>query len=376
MSAEPAVDPASWPFDPLDVEEWSRGDVVGAEPWGGVPGAGADEADWFDFGADASDHGVGGLDSVDEGTARVRERPVDWPVDSGLAGAEWAESAPEEDFPFLREVAGLDAGGDSAADGGLSGLEPWAWSVDDVPRADGLDLAGNDGYLNPDAMALLDFGTGTAELGTGEMDSRSEGAAWLPLEFDDVMVVPSPEGVDSVGMLGDAEAFDETAHAEARRAHDAGEPDTIAELGKKPADIRGEGDVTWSVLRAQEVAREREAAHAEARRARDAGKPYTAAELGEKFGKSKEWGRQRLAEISGEGGASRSVLRGEKFAREREEGRAEARRARDAGQHCTAAELAKKFGKSEGWGYQRLAEISGEGRASRSVSREQGWRRR
>ncbi len=99
-----------------------------------------------------------------------------------------------------------------------------------------------------------------------------------------------------------------------------------------------------------------EQAREEARRARDAGEPYTGVELGKKFGKSEGWGRSRLAEIRNEPGASREEL----DEQERERARVEARRARDAGEPYTGVALAKKFGKSQTWGAARLGDIRSE----------------
>ncbi len=125
-------------------------------------------------------------------------------------------------------------------------------------------------------------------------------------------------------------------------------------------EIKIEGGVTWNGLSEEEVEQLREAARVEARRARDAGEPYTSTTLGKKFGKSRVWGHQRLAEIRDEGGATWSVVHGQEGQRLREEARAEARRARDAGEPYSTKSLGKKFGKSAAWGKDRLDEIAKE----------------
>ncbi|MBB5160045.1 WXG100-like domain-containing protein, partial [Saccharopolyspora phatthalungensis] len=150
----------------------------------------------------------------------------------------------------------------------------------------------------------------------------------------------------------------EAARVEARHARDEGKPYSGTALGKKfGKDKRWGGrrldEIKNDVSRAGSAERDREAARAEARRARDAGQPYTTRALASKFGKNKDWGRARLAEISEESGASRAVL----DERQREAGRAEARRARDVGEPYKAETLGKKFGRSRQWGAARLREI-------------------
>ncbi len=156
----------------------------------------------------------------------------------------------------------------------------------------------------------------------------------------------------------------EAGRAEARRARDAGEPHSGRTLGEKFGKSKGWGTRRLNEIFGEESAQirtisnelEREAARVEARRARDAGQPYSSRALGEKFGKGKDWGLARLDEIDEEFGVSRTVAE----QRTREAARAEARRARDAGETYTTAALGKKFGKGRDWGAARLREIRNE----------------
>ncbi len=178
------------------------------------------------------------------------------------------------------------------------------------------------------------------------------------------------EGATSRSVLD--EQAREAARVEARRARDAGEPHTAATLAEKfgkswswgrrqLARIQDGSDASQTVSQEQEKERLREEARAEARRARDAGEPHSNATLGKKFGKSKDWGRTRLAEINSESGVDRLVMRAEERAQEHAAARAEARRARDAGEPHSGESLAKAFGKGAAWGWQRLREIRNEG---------------
>ncbi|MBB5159380.1 WXG100-like domain-containing protein [Saccharopolyspora phatthalungensis] len=278
------------------------------------------------------------LNEAARAEARARDGvPTEAVPSAELLDAEWMESGPEVSFPIVPEL--VDIG---VVDGGSPGVESWSWDVHGAAPDVGA-LGSGSGHLNPDESGLPDLG---AE-------------------------APGRDGVPNSAELREA------ARVEARRARDAGEPYTAVVLGQKfgmtrswgksrLAEIRGEGGVTRSVL--QE--RVREAARAEARRARDAGEPYTGAALGRKFGKSAMWGSSQLAEIGGTGGAMPRVFLEQKVERVREAARAEARRARDAGEPYSGVALGKKFGKGESWGKSRLAELKDEGVGRRRPLRE------
>ncbi len=247
--------------------------------------------------------------------------PGDGAVDPWLAGASWAESGPEEDFPILPEI------------------------VD-----------------------------------TGAWDSIIDGAAWSPEELGDAAVDPGPEAVDAADRPESRKRLRELGRAEARRARDAGEPHSGATLAKKfglsvswgqqrLAEIRTEGAASRRAIRVREQDRLREEACVEARRARDAGERYTGAALGKAFGMSAAWGQRRLEEIRDERGKPRQALREQEQARAnvREAARMEARRARDAGEPYSGKALGQKFGMGLAWGETRLNEIRGEGGGVRNA---------
>ncbi|MBB5158472.1 WXG100-like domain-containing protein [Saccharopolyspora phatthalungensis] len=354
-------------------EVGADGGLSGIEPWSwGVdemPGSGG-----LDLAAGAGDVNLVELEffDFDVGVAELDNGAVD-ALAEGAATALWAESVPESGFPILPEIAGAGGFGEVGADGGLSGIEPWSWGVDEMPGSGGLDLAAGVGDVNLVGLEFFDFDVGVTELDNGAVDALAEGAG-NSRRFE-----REPE----------AKRVQEAARVEARRARDAGEPYIALALGQKfgkskewgrlrLGEIRDEGGATSLASRGQELADVREAARVEARRARDAGEPYTGAALGQKFGKSTAWGQQRLVEIRDEGGATSSAVRErevERFReveRLREAARVEARRARDAGEPYTGAALGQKFGKSTTWGQQRLAEIRIEGGARRSDSLERG----
>ncbi|MBB5158876.1 WXG100-like domain-containing protein [Saccharopolyspora phatthalungensis] len=369
-AVDPADDLALWGFDPA-VEPALDSMDVAAQGWGDMAGAGWDEAGLSafgeDFDVDVADFGFEGMD-VGESSGRKRgreESSVDEGADRRPAGPQGSPILPE-------------ARGGSAAVGGLSGVEPWAWGVDEVPGEGVLDLAASGGYLDPEEVEFFGFGAGVADGGVGAMGSRDEGAAELPVDFGGVAVGSEPEGADAAERPETVELLNEKARAEARRARDAGEPYSSATLAKKfgkgqswgkarLAEIKDEKGLTWSALQEQEWAGEREAARVEARRARDAGEPYSSATLAKKFGKGQTWGRARLEELRVEGGVTRQAAQGQELEREREAARVEARRARDAGESYSGATLGKKFGKSAAWGLQRLSEIKDEDGSRRSV---------
>ncbi|WP_446689113.1 WXG100-like domain-containing protein, partial [Saccharopolyspora phatthalungensis] len=357
-------------FDPLDVGGWSRGEVAGVAPRGGVPGAGSDDAGLLGFSADVADRGAGELGSVGESSGRKRGRE-DGSVDEGAA----RRASGPQGFPVWPEF-----GGDSAS-----------WGVDDVPDAAALDPAASGGYLNPDELGFLGFGAdpGLSDVLGGD-SSIPEGAVPLSVEAEGAAVDPLLEAVDPAENVRSAGASKEAARSEARRARAAGEPYTGAALGKKfgkstswgsqrLVEIKVEDGEPRSDSKTQEGERLREAGRAEARRARDAGEPYTGVGLGKKFGKSQAWGRDRLAEIKAADGVTQRPFpeQEQEWEREQEAARAEARRARDAGEPYTGVALGKKFGKSKAWGWDRLAEIkAADGVTQRAVpEQEQEWER-
>ncbi|MBB5159944.1 WXG100-like domain-containing protein [Saccharopolyspora phatthalungensis] len=355
--------PMTWGFDPglesaldsLGVAGWS---------WGGVSRDG-EEAGLAAFGVDAGDRGADGVDSVGAGSGRKRGRE-DGSVDEGAA----RRAAGPEDFPVLPDS--LDGAG-------------WSWGVGDVPGADPLDLA-----ARAENLDLLGFGTDAAVFGdVGGADLIAGGAASWSVALGGTEVDSALEAVDTAENAASVESLKEAARVEARRARDAGEPYTGAELGKRLgrskwwgqarlAEIRGESGPAQRSLQGPEGERLREAARVEARRAREAGESYTGVALGKRFGMSVAWGKERLAEINSvDGVAGRAAQEQErKWAQEREAGRVEARRARDAGEPYTGAELGEKFGKSTAWGARLVAEIRAEGDAGRSASQRTGERLR
>ncbi|MBB5159862.1 WXG100-like domain-containing protein [Saccharopolyspora phatthalungensis] len=176
------------------------------------------------------------------------------------------------------------------------------------------------------------------------------------------------EGLDS------SELVNKVACAEARRALEAGEPytaDTLAQRFRKSErwGSRRLEEISEGLSRVTSLEKEREEARAEARRARDAGEAHTGETLAQSFGRSAAWGWQRLAEIRDEGGVTRATLRDQEQEAVREAARVEARRARDAGEAHTGKTLAQKFRRREVWGRQRLAEIRDEGGVTRAALR-------
>ncbi|MBB5159969.1 hypothetical protein, partial [Saccharopolyspora phatthalungensis] len=208
--------------------------------------------------------------------------------------------------------------------------------------------------------------TGTPYSARRLADKFGRGPRWASARLAEVR---SELGVNPSAM---DEQVREAARAEARRARHAGGPYTAAGLANQFGKSEGwgrlrlaEADDDDGLSRQDVEARAREAARVQARRARDAGKPYNGTALGEKYGKSAGWGRQRLAEV--DSGLSWQEADGQL----RAEARAEARRARDAGDLYTAAMLGAKFGRGKEWGRQRLAEIKDEGSVTRQVLEEQ-----
>ncbi|MBB5160067.1 hypothetical protein BJ970_007668, partial [Saccharopolyspora phatthalungensis] len=188
-------------------------------------------------------------------------------------------------------------------------------------------------------------------------ESGDEGAESAALSGGSVLPTGAKKRMWGAGL--------EAVWAEVRRARDAGKPHSGATLAANFGK-----SVSWGcarlgefreweggATRADEAQREREEVWAEVRRARDAGEPHTGVTLAAKFGKSKTWGKERLAEFRrGEGGTA-----------EFEEVWAEVRRAEEAGEPHTGASLAAKFGKSARWGGARLGEFRGrEGGVSRA----------
>ncbi|MBB5156505.1 hypothetical protein [Saccharopolyspora phatthalungensis] len=322
---------------------------------------------------------------MDEGAARTP---------SGAQGfphlPEFGEQVPDQGSDpqsVLEEFAG---GGQVVGTAADPAGDRVSWEFDPAVESalDSMDVAGwSWGDVAGVGSDLLGFPVGVAGFVAGGMGSTAEGGAELSVGPGGVAVGSVPEAVDAAEGLESAELLREAARVEARRARDAGEDYSGAALGKRfgkgkgwgqqrLAEIKDEGGATRSDLQEREQERLREAGRLEARRARDAGELYTGAVLGAKFGKSRSWGKARLAEIRDEvGGVGRAMRATERewaWEREREAARVEARRARDAGEPYTGASLGKKFGKSMEWGSKRLTEIRNEGGAGYSILRGQG----
>ncbi len=160
----------------------------------------------------------------------------------------------------------------------------------------------------------------------------------------------------------------EAVRAEVRRADEAGEPHTGATL----ADAFGMSEA-WAYERLADFRKQEgappgragrkptvdlEAVWAALRRAEAAGEPHTAATLATAFGKGKSWAKERLAEFRArEGDTAQAASARTKQGADSEDVWAEVRRAEASGTPHNGATLAKAFGKSKSWGYERLAEF-------------------
>ncbi len=233
--------------------------VGGWWSWGDAAGTGPDDAGLFafdaDFDLDGADFGVGAVDSAGESSGRKQG------LGDGSGEGTGRRSSVLPGLPELPEV-----GGSSAAFGGLSGVEPSPWDVDEAGGGDVADLVAGEGYVDRHGVEFFGFGldVGVVDRGTSAVGSADGGAAELLAEFGGEAAEPGGVAVDPAP--GAVEAAEQIERAESLH----------------------------------------EAARVEARRARDAGEPYSGAALGKKFGKSKAWGKSRLAEIKTEdGGAGR-----------------------------------------------------------------------
>ncbi|MBB5158937.1 WXG100-like domain-containing protein [Saccharopolyspora phatthalungensis] len=237
-------------------------------------------------------------------------------------------------------------------------------------------------HRSPDLLPVLGLGLGpgAAELsgadsdrGVGETNPIAESSGRKRGRSDDVVDEGAERRLAGPGGTSGKRSRDrqlrEDAVAEARRARSAGEPYTGKELGKKfgrnerwgrarLAELRRDAD--GSGPESDDSEQVREEARAEARRAQDAGRPHTGVALGHRFGKSDWWGLARIQEMRDAGNRSSPDL----DEQVREQARVEARRARDAGEPYTGKALGTKFGKGSSWGLARLREIRDGGEGS------------